>query len=117
MTRQLEAFLLAGALAACGTRDFPDDLRIAFLADTVATGLTNPLFITAPSGDTARLFIVEQPGRIRIVQHGTLLPASFLDLSDSVSHGDEQGMLGLAFAPDYATSGAFYVHTTDPAGN
>ncbi len=109
--------LVAVALAACGGDGPPDDLRLPFQADTVATGLTNPLFITAPPGDTGRLFIVEQPGRIRIVLHGTLLATPFLDFSDSVSHGDEQGMLGLAFAPDYATSGAFYVHTTDPAGN
>jgi glucose/arabinose dehydrogenase len=109
---------LSAALVSCGGEETPpDDLRLPFLADTVATGLENPLFITAPPGDTARLFIVEQPGRIRIVQHGTLLTTPFLDFSDSVSHGDEQGMLGLAFAPDYATSGAFYVHTTDPAGN
>lgn len=85
--------------------------------DTVATGLTNPLFITAPPGDSTRLFVVEQPGRVRILRHDTLLATPFLDFADSVSHGDEQGMLGLAFAPDYATSGAFYVHTTDPAGN
>ena len=93
----------------------PPVTQVAFT--TVATGLTFPLFITQPPGDTGRLFILEQPGRIRIVKHGTLLATPYLDLSDSVSHGSEQGLLGMAFAPDFATSGAFYLHTTDTAGN
>jgi len=118
MIRPSAGVALILALAGCGANDGPpDDLRAPLLFDTVATGLSSPLFITAPPGDTSRLFIVEQPGRIRTVQHGTLLATPFLDFSDSVAHGDEQGMLGLTFAPYYATSGAFYVHTTDPAGN
>ena len=107
-------------LAACGDEEnngIGPRLTDLVALDTVATGLTNPLFVTAPPGDTTRLFIVEQPGRIRIVRHDSLLVSPFLDFSDSVSHGDEQGMLGLAFAPDYATSGVFYVHTTDPDGD
>jgi glucose/arabinose dehydrogenase len=78
--------------------------------------LSSPLYLTAPVGDS-RLFIVEKSGGIRIVKDGILLPAPFLDLSAKVSIGGEQGLLGLAFDPDYGTNGRFVVHYTDPAGN
>jgi glucose/arabinose dehydrogenase len=65
----------------------------------------------------ARLFVVEKTGGIRIVKDGVLLPDPFLDLSTQVSSGSEQGLLGLAFDPDYATTGRFVVHYTDVAGN
>jgi glucose/arabinose dehydrogenase len=83
----------------------------------VATGLSFPLYLTTPPGDAHRLFIVEKTGAIRILKDGTLLPTPFLDLTAQVSGGSEQGFLGLAFPPDYATSGRFVVHYTDPAGN
>ncbi|MEO8634420.1 MAG: PQQ-dependent sugar dehydrogenase [Gemmatimonadales bacterium] len=82
----------------------------------VISGLSSPVLLTAPVGDLTRLFIVEQSGAIRIIKNGTLLPAAFLDLSDSISTGSEQGLLGLAFAPDYASSGRFYVSYTNPHG-
>ena len=82
----------------------------------VATGLGFPLHLTAPPGDP-RLFVVEKGGAIRIVKDGVLLPAPFLDLSGQVSTGDEQGLLGLAFDPEYSASGRFVVHYTDPAGS
>lgn len=83
----------------------------------VVSGLSFPLYLTAPAGDLARLFVVEKTGGIRIVKDGILLPDPFLDLSALVSSGSEQGLLGLAFDPDYATSGMFVVHYTDGAGN
>jgi glucose/arabinose dehydrogenase len=73
-----------------------------------------PVYLTAPSGDS-RLFIVEQAGRIRVVEDGQLLATPFLDITDSVSGGREQGLLSLAFHPDYATTGYFYVYYTDMA--
>jgi len=82
----------------------------------IATGLEWPVFLTAPAGD-ARLFVVEKPGRIRIIS-GTLRARPFLDIHALVnSAGTEQGLLGMAFAPDYATSGRFYVDYTDVNGN
>jgi glucose/arabinose dehydrogenase len=60
---------------------------------------------------------VEKGGAIRIVQNGALLPAPFLDLSAKVSTGNEQGLLGLAFDPQYATNGRFVVDYTDLAGD
>jgi glucose/arabinose dehydrogenase len=83
----------------------------------VVSGLSFPLYLTAPAGDFARLFVVEKTGRIRIVKDGVLLPDPFLDLSAQVSSGGEQGLLGLAFDPDYATTGRFVVHYTDLDGN
>jgi glucose/arabinose dehydrogenase len=82
----------------------------------VATGLNSPVHLAAPPGDQ-RLFVVEQGGRIRIIQDGQLLGGSFLDISADVSSGGERGLLSLAFHPDYTTNGYFYVNYTDPSGD
>ena len=80
--------------------------------------LTFPLFLTAPPGDTGRLFVVEKGGTIKIVNRTTnALIGTFLDISNLVSAGGEQGLLGLAFDPQYATNGRFYVSYTDTGGN
>lgn len=63
-------------------------------AERVATGLSQPLFVTAPARDTTRVFIVEHGGRIRILKFGALLSTPFLDISSLVSGGGEQGLLG-----------------------
>ena len=76
-----------------------------------------PLYVTAPPGDERRVFVVEQGGTIRIVRGGEKLGTPFLDLTDRVQSGGEQGLLSMAFAPDYATSGLFYVYYTDSDGN
>ena len=84
--------------------------------EEVATGLSNPLGITSPPGDD-RLFVVEQTGTVRIIAGGELQPGPFLDISDRITtQGSEQGLLGLAFHPDYAANGAFYVYYTDTEG-
>jgi glucose/arabinose dehydrogenase len=82
----------------------------------VASGLSNPLYLTAPSGDD-RLFVVEQPGRVRIIRAGALLPQPFLDITAKVSSGGERGLLSIAFHPRYATNGYLYVNYTDLAGH
>jgi glucose/arabinose dehydrogenase len=84
--------------------------------EEIASGLAFPLDLTAPPGDP-RLFIAEKGGAIRVVKDGALLPEPFLDLSARVSTGSEQGLLSLAFHPDYAADGRFVVHYTDPAGD
>jgi len=86
----------------------------------IAQGLSNPLFATSPPGDTARVFLVEKRGsdnrgRIKILKSGVLLPTPFLT-TGHLATDTEQGLLGLAFAPDYATSGRFYVDYTDSIG-
>ncbi len=90
-----------------------------FTAERVATGFTNPVFVTAPSDDPddARLFVVEKGGQIFIIDDDVVLPIAFLDVSDLVSTSDEGGLLGLAFAPDYSESGLFYVNFTNIPGN
>jgi glucose/arabinose dehydrogenase len=73
-----------------------------------------PTHLTAPPADTRRLFVVEKAGAIRVVLDGRVLKTPFLDLRSVVrSTGNEQGLLSLAFAPDYATSGRFYVYYVD----
>ena len=73
----------------------------------------NPLYVTAPPGDRRRVMVVEQGGVIRVLRGGKRLSRPFLDISSRVTAGGEQGLLGLAFAPDYASSGRFYVYYTD----
>ncbi len=77
----------------------------------------SPLYVTAPPGDTRRVFVVEQGGRIRVVRGGRTLRRPFLDVSAQIVSGGEQGLLGLAFAPDYARSRRFYVNFTNRSGD
>ncbi|MFN0133399.1 MAG: PQQ-dependent sugar dehydrogenase [Phycisphaerales bacterium] len=89
------------------------------------TGLIRPTYVTAPPGDTSRLFIVEQRGsagvanradiRILDLATNTILPVPFLSVN-GVTTGSEQGLLGLAFDPNYATNGRFFVNYTNAAG-
>ena len=114
--------VVAGMLAACNDSTGngkippppPDSTEIVLTP--VATGLSQPLYLTAPEGD-ARLFVVEKTGGIRIVKDGALLPTPFLDLGGAVSTGSEQGLLSMAFHPGYASNGFFYVDYTDVDGN
>lgn len=83
----------------------------------IASGLRQPVWATAPTGD-GRLFILEQPGLIRVMKDGNLLPTPFLDLQGQVNTTDEeQGLLGLAFHPQFATNGKFYVDYTANSGD
>lgn len=82
----------------------------------VASGLAAPTFAAAPPGDP-RLFVVERAGRIRIVQNGALLAAPFLDLSARTSTDVERGLLSMAFDPQFAANGHFYVYYTDRDGS
>jgi glucose/arabinose dehydrogenase len=86
--------------------------------ESVVSGLQRPTYVTTASDDSGRLFVVEQPGRIRIVENGQLLDQSFLDIIDLVSTaGNERGLLSVAFRHDYKTSGQFFVdYTRQPDG-
>jgi glucose/arabinose dehydrogenase len=83
----------------------------------VTSGLSYPDFVTTPAGDTARVFVVEQTGAIRVVRHDSLLPTPFLDLTGHIGFGGERGLLSLAFHPGYASNGYCYVYYTNPAGD
>jgi glucose/arabinose dehydrogenase len=84
--------------------------------ETIATGLSSPLYITSPAADT-RLFVVEQGGQIKIIQDGATLAAPFLDVSAKIFSGGERGLLSLAFHPQYASNRQFYIYYTDPNGD
>ncbi len=71
-----------------------------------------PTYVTAPPGDTHRLFVVQQAGQIRLLIDRVLQPTPFLDASSWISCCGERGLLSMAFAPDYATSRRFYVYFT-----
>ena len=83
---------------------------------SVASGLERPVDLQVDG--SGRLFVIEKPGAIRILQDGQLLPQPFLDIVDRVgSNGNEQGLLGLAFHPQYAQNGRFFVNYTDGNGD
>ncbi|WP_438009880.1 PQQ-dependent sugar dehydrogenase [Sorangium sp. So ce321] len=83
-----------------------------------ARGLDAPVALTfSPGDDRERLFVVEKPGRVRILAGGRAQGAPFLDVSALVSTGEEQGLLGIAFHPRYAENGRFFVNYTDRRGD
>ncbi len=84
-------------------------------AELVLSGLSSPVDIQAAPGDTSRLYIVEQRGRIRIINlaNDTLVSRSFLDITSRVRSGGERGLLGLAFHPDFQKNGYFFVNYTN----
>ncbi len=97
----------------------PASSSTALKLQSVAQNLTAPLYVTAPPGDTARLFVVEQGGRILLLDlpSGAVRPTPFLDLTGAISSGGERGLLGLAFDPNYDTNGRLYVQYTDGSGD
>ena len=86
---------------------------------TVAKGFSSPVLATQAPGEPRRLYVVEQPGRIRVVEGGRVRATAFLDIRRLVlSDGNEQGLLGLAFSPRYARDHTFYVnYTARPDGH
>lgn len=83
----------------------------------IATGLNSPVDVTHAGDGSGRLFVVEQAGRIRVIKNGALLAQPFLDISAQVSCCGERGLLSVAFDPNYAANGTFYVDYTNTAGN
>lgn len=103
--------MAAFSFVACGD-SATDPPGLALRATEIASGLTSPLYLTAPPGDD-RLFVVEQEGRIRVIRDNTLLDEPFLDISNAVNFVGEGGLLGLAFDPEYQTTGHFWINYTD----
>src|SRR4051812_23484970 len=117
MNPRLLACALALALLAFAAPSASAAIHLTPIADFSA-----PVYVTSPPGDPHRLFVVEQAGRIMEVRDGQKLATPFLDISPDVRKGAEQGLLSMAFAPDYATSRRFYVYYTaaragDPNGS
>ena len=89
--------------------------QLTLTTTRVASGLSRPVGVKSPVGDYARLFLLEQTGRIKILRGGTVLTPAFLDivpLVNTSSGGGERGLLGFAFHPNYRTNGFFYVAYT-----
>jgi glucose/arabinose dehydrogenase len=112
--------LLALLLPSCGgdgmSTPTPPPNTATIALTTVVSGLSNPLGLERPPGDD-RFFVVEQRGTIRILQNGALQSGNFLDIQSLVNFdGQEQGLLGLAFHPNYSTNHKFYVNYTRDLG-
>src|SRR6185436_10499872 len=83
----------------------------------IASGLSSPLYLTNAHDGTNRRFIIEQPGRISVVQPGTTTRTTFLDITSRIVSGGERGLLGLAFHPQFSTNRRFFVdYTRQPDG-
>jgi hypothetical protein len=95
------------------------DVSEAFRIRRVASGLSQPLFVLGRGDGTNRVFIVEKAGQVEILNlaTGLLNPTPFLDLTAAINASGEQGLLGMALAPDFATSGVFYVHLNNLSGD
>jgi glucose/arabinose dehydrogenase len=123
MNRQLCSSAAVLALLACqsdstgpGDGNLPPGLTLE-LTPFISSGLSGPVFLTQPLDD-GRIFVVEQPGRIRLIKDGVLQATPFLDLTSRVLSGGERGLLSVAFHPQYATNHFFYVYfTTQPNGD
>ena len=104
------------AIVLCFLFIIPSNAQIIDLIPHAA-GLNEPIDIASAGDD--RLFIVEREGRIRILErNGTVLSEPFIDITDDVrSSGPEQGLLSMAFHPDYANNGFFYLNYTNPNGD
>jgi glucose/arabinose dehydrogenase len=107
------ALALAGQTSAAVRDSGVFDFGIELVAD----GFDQPVQVADPGDGSGRLFVVEQPGRIRVVQDGQVVPGPFLDITDLVGCCGERGLLGLAFHPDFAKTGEAFVNYTDRNGD
>ena len=109
------AFLVAAAAMAWPAGRADAQITLGF--EPVAAGLSSPLGVVNAGDGSRRLFILEQTGRIRVLDGTQLRPTPFLDVSALISCCGERGLLGLAFHPDYAINGIFFVHYTNTNGD
>jgi glucose/arabinose dehydrogenase len=91
--------------------------QVQFRPRVVTRGVSEPVHVTAPRSEPRRLYVVGQGGVIRVVDRGRLRAAPFLDISSQVRNSGEQGLLSVAFHPQYKQNRRFYVQYTDRDGN
>jgi hypothetical protein len=114
--------IASGASADCDANGLPDECEalagaVRLAAVEVAAGLSMPVAAAAPPDDASRLFVCErQTGRVRVLKDGVLLAGPFLDLGGLIGAGGDRGLLGIAFHPNYASNGRFFVNYTDAGG-
>ncbi|HMF92237.1 MAG TPA: PQQ-dependent sugar dehydrogenase [Candidatus Angelobacter sp.] len=102
-------FLVAG----CGGNNPMPPSNLPSLALTLVTsGFSSPLGLEQSGDGSGRLFVVEQGGKIKIIQNGSVLSTPFLDISSKISMGSEMGLLGVTFHPNYSANGKLYVNYT-----
>jgi glucose/arabinose dehydrogenase len=95
-----------------------DAAAFALTLTPFKSGFANPVGLTSANDGSGRLFVVEKGGRIKVIAaDGTVLATPLLNISSRVSKGGEQGLLGLAFHPNFRTNGKFYVNFTNLAGD
>lgn len=123
LTRLVSALLLslasAGPLGAVprSPAPVPPEIATKVRLDTFLVGASQPVALVSAPGDPARrLFVVEKTGTVRAVRNGRL-GAVLLDYTKQVSRGSEQGLLGLAFHPEFAGNGKLYINYTDLGGD
>jgi glucose/arabinose dehydrogenase len=105
-------------LAAFGVLAAPGGAEVAPIPQLQLVGMfDSPIYATAPLHEDHLLFVVERPGRIRVVRDGVVLPQPFLDISGLVSENGEGGLLSVAFPPRYWQTGRFVVYYTDLSGS
>jgi glucose/arabinose dehydrogenase len=128
LTSALSTFvagLLALSLPACGSAQEPDREPVSEKPSGRAGGVAlkqigsfdAPVYVTGAPGFPQLLFVVEQPGRVVVLSGGRRLSRPFLDLRGKIGYGGEEGLLSIAFPPDYQQSGSIYVYYNDQAGD
>src|SRR5262245_7984377 len=115
--RRAHVTILAAALFGCLAGPFLAGVSPALAAGPVQlqqilSGLSTPDYVTSARDGSNRLFILEQPGIIKVFQPGSRGPTVFLDIRSKVEFGGEQGLLGLAFHPEYSSNRRFFVNYT-----
>jgi glucose/arabinose dehydrogenase len=111
--------VLAGVVAvapAAARQGHEGQAKASFALVRFADGLRSPVYITSAPGDK-RLFVVEQEGTIRTIRNGQVASRPYADLRRFVTAGGEQGLLSVAFSPEFASSGKLYVYFTNKQGN
>src|SRR5262245_2020296 len=93
---------------------FPHGLFAAIQLTQIVSGLASPTFVANAGDGSNRLFIVEQAGVIKVLHQGSSTPSVFLDIHKNVVMNGEEGLLGLAFHPQYATNRRFFVYYSRP---
>src|SRR5690242_17120344 len=83
----------------------------------IASGLDSPVYVASTKSEPSKLYVVEQPGVIRVLVNGKLQSQPFLDIHTMVKSGGEQGLLSIAFHPSYAKNHRFFVYFNDTSGD
>jgi glucose/arabinose dehydrogenase len=107
--------LAAGAVASCAAASGPQ--RSQLHLRQIASGLDSPVYMTATRSEPGKLYVVEQPGVIRVIVNGKVRAKPFLDIRSMVRSGGEQGLLSMAFHPSYKRNHRFFVYFNERSGD